>query len=106
ARKSLLLGYYVLVWGAWLLGTAAIFWLARRFPIIPFHWRNALVHVVAANVIAMLHAAYWCWLMLAMRPFDVRTAMDVSVIATFWARAPLEWILYCLVLGASIAFDF
>jgi signal transduction histidine kinase len=102
----LLLGYYVLVWEAWLLATVAIFRLARRFPIIPLRWRNALVHIVAANIIALLHAAYWCWLMLTLRPFDVRTATDVSVIATFWARAPLECILYCLVLGASIAFDF
>src|SRR5205085_11020469 len=31
-----LLGYYVLVWEAWLAATAAIFWLARRFPVIPF----------------------------------------------------------------------
>jgi signal transduction histidine kinase len=101
-----LLGYYILVWEAWLAATAAIFWLVRRFPIVPFRARNALIHFLAANAIALLHVVYWCWLMLAMQPFDVRTARSVSVIETFWSRGPLEWILYCLVLGAVIAINF
>src|SRR5438477_4322635 len=62
-----LLGYYVLVWEAWLAATAAIFWLARRFPVIPFRARNALLHAIAASVIGLLHVVYWCWLMLAMQ---------------------------------------
>lgn len=98
--------YYVLVWEAWLIASAAIYWLTRRFPVIPFRWSHAMIHIVAANVIALAHVAYWCALMLAMQPFDWRTAREVSVLETFWARGPLEFILYCLVLGAVIALNY
>jgi len=101
-----LLGYYVLVWEAWLIASAAIFWLTRRFPIIPFRLSSALIHIVAVNVIALAHVTYWCALMIAMRPFDWRTATNVSIVETYWARGPLELILYLLVLGAVIAFNY
>ena len=101
-----LLGYYVLVWEAWLGATAVIYWLARRFPLFPFRWGHALIHLAAVNVIALAHVAYWCVLMLAIRPFDWRTASSVSVLETFWARWPLEMILYFLVLGAVIALGY
>jgi two-component system, LytTR family, sensor kinase len=102
-----LLGYYVLIWEGWLLPTAAIFWLSRRFPVIPVRARNLLVHVVAAAVIAAVHVLYWIALMLVLRPFDRMTAPPsaVSVSAWFLSRSPLELILYCLVLGASIAIN-
>jgi len=103
-----LLGYFVLVWEVWLIPTAAVFWLARRCPIVPLRWRNIAVHVAAANVIAFVHVVYWIALMLAIRPFDWRTATpsQVSVADTLWSRGPLEWILYCLVLGAAIAVSY
>jgi hypothetical protein len=99
-----LLGYYVLVWEAWLIPTAAIFWLGRRFPVIPLRARNLLVHVAAACVIAVVHVLYWIGLMLAMKPFDRMTAPPsaVSIGAWFASRSPLELILYCLILGATI----
>src|SRR5207247_5878830 len=59
-----LVGYYILVWEGWLLPTAAIFWLARRFPVIPPRRMNLLVHLLTANVIAVLHAFYWVGLMI------------------------------------------
>ena len=102
-----LLGYYVLVWEAWLVATAAIFWLARRFPVIPLRVRSVMVHLLAAFTITIVHVVYWVGLMLWMRPFDWRTAspsLDI-IPATLYSRFPLELILYCLVLGAGIAID-
>jgi len=103
-----LLGYYLLIWEAWLIPTATIFWLAGRFPVIPPRPRNLLVHVIAANAIAFVHVCYWIALMLLMRPFDWRTASasEVSVGETLRSHLPLELILYCLVLGAAIAIDY
>ena len=103
-----LLGYYVLIWEAWLLPTAAIWWLARRFPVIPFRLRNLGVHVVAAAGIAAVHVLYWIGLMLSMKPFDRMTAPASAVDLKSWfmSRSQLELILYCLVLGATIAVDY
>jgi hypothetical protein len=103
-----LLGYYVLIWEGWLLPTAAIVWLARRFPIIPLRARNLLVHFLAAASIAIVHVLYWIALMLFMRPFDRMTApaSEVSIVAWFLSRSPLELILYCLVLGSAVAIDY
>lgn len=102
-----LLGYYLLVWEAWLVPTAAIYWLSQRFPVLPLRVRSVVVHVLAAVVITIVHCVYWVGLMFWMRPFDVRTAspsLDV-IPATLYSRSPLELILYCLVLGACIAID-
>lgn len=103
-----LIGYYVLVWEAWLIPTAAIFWMARRFPVVPLRVRNVLAHVTAAFTITILHVVYWVGLMLWMRPFDSRTATPSLAIIpeTLYSRSPLELILYCLVLGACIAIDY
>jgi len=103
-----LLSYYLLVWEAWLAATAAIVWLARRFPVVPLRRFPILVHFLASCVIAVLHGFYWLGLMLVMRPFDLRTA-SVSEIRFgdfLFYRLPLEWLLYCLVLGGAMAFEF
>ncbi len=103
-----LLGYYILIWEAWLLPTVAIWWLARRFPIIPPRVRSIFVHVVAAAGVAVVHVLYWIGLMLIMRPFDRMTApaSEVSIKNWFLSRSPLELILYCLVLGAAMAANY
>jgi sensor histidine kinase YesM len=103
----LLLGYYLLVWEAWLIPTAAIVWLSRRFPVIPVHARNLFVHAGAAIVIAAAHVLFWVGLMLAMRPFDRLNASlsDLRLLEWFWSRAPLELMLYCLVLGTAVAIN-
>jgi hypothetical protein len=103
----LLLGYYLLVWEAWLIPTAAIAWLSRRFPVIPIHAGNLLIHAGAAIVISVLHVVYWVELMFFMRPFDRLTALpaDVRIVETFVNRAPLEIMLYCLVLGTTVAIN-
>ncbi len=103
-----LLGYYVLIWEGWLVPTAAIVWLVRRFPIIPTRARNLVVHAFAAIFLAAVHVLYWIGLMLVMRPFDRMTAppSEVRVMSWFLSRSPLELILYCLVLGSAVAIDY
>ncbi len=103
-----LLSYHILVWEAWLVPTAAIFWLSHRFPVIPFGARNVLVHVLAALTITIVHVVYWVGLMFWMRPFDRLTAppsLDI-IPSTLYSRSPLEFILYGSVLGACIALDY
>jgi hypothetical protein len=104
----LLVGYYVLVWEGWLLATMAILALARRFPVIPPRRRNVLVHVLAACAIAVAHGYYWMALLLAMKPFDRMTAAapELKMGQILFTRLPLEWLLYCLVLGCAIALDY
>lgn len=103
-----LLLYYVAIWEAWLAATAVIVWLARRFPVVPAKRFPILVHFLAACAIAIVHSFYWLALMIAIRPFDRMTAepsqLDVAQILFY--RLPLEWVLYCLVLGAAMAFEF
>jgi len=101
----LLIGYYLVLWEAWLIPTAAIVWLSRRFPVIPFQRRNVLVHAAAAIVIAAAHTFFWLGLMLTMRPFDRLTASlsDSELFPWFSSRAPLEFLLYVLVLGTAVA---
>jgi len=103
-----LLSYYLLVWEAWLAATAAIVWLARRLPVVPVRRYPILVHFLASCVIAVLHGFYWLGLMLVMRPFDLRTASasEIRFGDFLFYRLPLEWLLYCLVLGGAMAFEF
>lgn len=103
----LLIGYYVVVWEGWLLPTAAILWLARRFPLFPPRRLHVLVHVLAATVVAVLHGLLWMGLLLVMKPYDAMTAeaSELPVAQLLFARLPLEWTLYCLVLGAGIAYE-
>jgi hypothetical protein len=103
-----LIFYYVLVWEAWLVATPAIVWLARRFPVVPARRFPVLIHILASCAIAVVHGFYWLALMIVMRPFDRMTAepsqLDVADILFY--RLPLEWLLYCVVLGSAVAFDF
>lgn len=103
-----LLGYYLAVWEFWLIPTAAIFWLARRFPVIPPRRLSILVHLLAANVIAIAHGLFWLALLILVKPFDRMTAepSELKIAEILFARLPLECILYCLVLGAALALDF
>ncbi|HSY52188.1 MAG TPA: histidine kinase [Thermoanaerobaculia bacterium] len=103
-----LIFYYVAVWEAWLAATAVIVWLLHRFPVVPPRSFAVLVHVLAACCIAILHSFYWVGLMILIRPYDRMTAepsqLDIAEILFY--RLPLEWLLYCLVLGAALAFEF
>ncbi len=103
-----LIFYYVVVWEAWVGATAVIVWLLHRFPVVPARRLPILVHFLAACSIAIVHSFYWVGLMIVIRPYDRMTAepsqLDVAEILFY--RLPLEWLLYCLVLGAALAFEF
>ena len=104
----LLISYYVIVWEAWLIVTAAIVWLERRFPVVPARTFPILIHVLAACVIAVVHTFYWVGVMIVMRPYDKMTAetSQLRFAEILFYRLPLEWLLYCLVLGGAMAFEF
>lgn len=103
-----LLLFYLLVWVAWLGPTYVIVWLARRFPVQAPRPSRVLIHVLAANVIAVVHAAYEMALLIWMRPYDRMTdplaAIDFSQVLL--SRLPIEWILYCMVLGGVMAIEY
>jgi two-component system, LytTR family, sensor kinase len=105
-----LIGYYLLIWEAWLLPTAAILWLARRFPVVPLRAVPVAVHAVSAFAIALVHESYWLALMVLVRPFD-RMNPAASKLKLKWVDEmleclPLELAMYCLVLGFSLALDY
>jgi len=104
----LLLGYHLLLWLAWLGPTYVVVWLARRFPIIPFRPSALAAHALAAAAIGLLHTLYGVLLMVWMRPYDRRTATlsELQVGQILFSQLPLELLLYCLVLGAVLAFEF
>jgi hypothetical protein len=103
-----LLGYHVAVWEVWLLPTVVIAWLARRWPVVPLQRLPVLIHVLAACVVAVLHGLWWLGLLLSVRPFDKMTpeASRLPVAELLLARFPFECVLYCLVLGSALAFEF
>jgi two-component system LytT family sensor kinase len=103
-----LLGYHFLVWEAWLPAAAGIVLLVRRFPVVPPQRVNVLVHLFAACIIGLLHSFYWLGLLIWLKPYDRMTAepSQLRVAEILFARLPLEWICYCLVLGGGLAFDY
>jgi two-component system LytT family sensor kinase len=103
-----LLAYYLVVWLAWLVPTYFIVWLVRRFPEGLARPGVIAIHVLAATAVATLHAFYQVGVMVWMQPYDRRTAhmSDISVIEVLYSRVPLGWILYCLVLGCVLAFEY
>jgi hypothetical protein len=103
-----LLFFYLLVWVAWLGPTYVIMWLTRRFPLEAPRLSSIAVHVLAANAIAVVHSVYEMGLMLWMRPYDRMTASlsDLDFGQIIRSRLPTEWIVYCMVLGGVMAFEY
>ncbi len=103
-----LLGYSLAVWLAWLAPTAAVLWLARRFPLVPPRPGAVAVHLLAATTIGLLHTLFALGLLLWLRPYDQMTASaaDLQVGETLLAQMLLQWILYLLVLGAVLALEY
>ncbi|MEA2492032.1 MAG: two-component system, LytTR family, sensor kinase [Acidobacteriota bacterium] len=104
----LLVGYYVLVWEAWVLPTLGIIALARRFPLIPLRRVAVLGHVLAAVAVGILHGLYWVALLVVMRPYDRMSAElgQLNIREVISARLPLEIGLYLIVLGLATAADY
>jgi two-component system, LytTR family, sensor kinase len=103
-----LLSYYLLVWWAWLGPTLAIVWLARKHPVVPPRRASVAVHALAATAVAVVHSLFEIGLMVWMRPYDRMTAQlsELEVGEILLSRLPMEWILYCLVLGGVLAFEY
>jgi sensor histidine kinase YesM len=103
-----LIGYHLVIWEGWLLASVAIFWLARRWPVVPPQRLNILVHILAACVIGLLHSFFWLALLVLVRPFDPMSTepSQLNITRILFYRMPLEWTLYCLVLGSALAFDY
>jgi hypothetical protein len=103
-----LIGYYLVIWEAWLLPTAVILWLARRFPVVPPRAVAVSIHVIAAFAIALVHESYWIVLLLFLKPFDRMNpdASKLKLVENLLECLPLELVMYCLVLGFSLAFDY
>ena len=103
-----LLTFYLIVWLGWLAPTYVIARLVRRYPIDRVTPSIVGIHFAAATAIAVVHSFYEVGLMLWMRPYDRMTSdwADLNLAQTLFARVPLEWILYCLVLGGVLAFEY
>ena len=104
----LLLGYHVAVWLMWLAPTALIVSLVRRFPLSPLQPIPVAVHFLAATAIGLLHTLYSIGLMLWLRPYDDMTASasDIRIGQALMAPLLLEWVLYLLVLGVVLAWNY
>lgn len=105
---ALLLGFHLAVWFVWLAPTVLIVWLARRIPVSPPRALPCALHFLAATAIGLLHALYSLGLMLWLQPYDAMTASaaDIDLAQALLTPLLLEWILYLLVLGAVLAFDY
>ncbi|HSX62248.1 MAG TPA: histidine kinase [Tahibacter sp.] len=103
-----LLSFFIIVWSAWIVPTYVILRLTRRFPDHGFPARVIAIHVVAANVIAVLHSLFEIAVMLWMRPYDRMTSTwaELDLTTFLFAHVPLNWILYCLILGSVLAFEY
>lgn len=103
-----LVGYYVLVWQAWFLITAAIVRLSDRWPIIPPRRLNIIVHILAAFIAGIVHIIYWLALLVWMQPFDRMTAAaeQLNVSEILFSRLTLEVTLYITVVAAVQAVDY
>jgi two-component system, LytTR family, sensor kinase len=100
-----LLFYNLAVWEAWLILSAGLVWLSRRFPVVPLRPVPLLVHLAAATVFGVGHALYWRLMMIWLRPFD-KMMSELSMRKAILTTLPLEWILYLLALGCTLAFEY
>ncbi|HSP14213.1 MAG TPA: histidine kinase [Thermoanaerobaculia bacterium] len=103
-----LLGYFVLVWEAWLAFTFVITVLVRRWPVIPPRGRNIAVHIVAAAVVGVVHSAYWMALLIWLRPYDVRQSpiSTPDILDFLLSRLPVDLILYSAVVAIVHAVEY
>jgi two-component system, LytTR family, sensor kinase len=97
--------YQAVVWNLWIAFGFAIARLARQLPLTPLRTRNALIHMLAACLIGLLHAAWWVACMLVIRPYDRMNPTDFAVpfLSLAFSQLPLELLLYGLVALAAHA---
>ncbi len=91
-----LVGYYVVLWEPWLVFTAIIIWMARRWPLIPMRRRYLLIHIVSAFLICFTHSVYYVALTGFIQPFDQLTPelAGLAALGFVVSQLPIEFILY------------
>lgn len=97
--------YQAVVWNVWILFSFAAVRLARRLPLTPLRTLNSVVHLLAACLIGLIHAAWWVGCMLVIRPYDRMNPTDFAVpfLQLAFSQLPLELLLYALVVLAAHA---
>jgi two-component system, LytTR family, sensor kinase len=100
-----MLFYHLAIWMVWVLMTPLVFRLARRFPVVPFRMRNALLHFLFALVAGIVHGSIWLTLTIVIRPYDAMTVQEFGPAFPFvtFARLPSEILIYAAILGVSYA---
>lgn len=102
-----MIAYHLAVWMVWMVMTPAVFWTARRFPLVPMRWRNILFHFLFALIAAVIHGGAWLTLTIFMRPYDSMTVQEFGPAFPFvaFARLPSEILIYSAILGVAYAVD-
>jgi two-component system, LytTR family, sensor kinase len=96
------LAYQVLIWNAWVAFGPIIIGLARRYALVPPTAHAIAVHVGVALLIALVHSAWWAFLLVALRPYDAMGTDEFFKAYTWIAPSGLveQLIFYCCVLAA------
>jgi len=100
--------HYVAVWSAWIPIGFAVARLVRRFPLVPPSVRNALPHLLAGPVVAVLHGIWWLAVERLIAPFGAMTPDIVTpelVAYVILYQSPLELMFYAMVVLAVVAHD-
>lgn len=92
----LLIFHQVCVWGTWIGITYVILWLTQKYPLFPATKHTVLIHIFAALLIGVSHAAFSIFLTITIRPYDAMTNMNWLEELRYapLARLPLELIFY------------
>ena len=100
--------YQLVACSFWIVATPLVAFLARRFPIVPWRWRPATVHLLAAAGFALAFLAWLIAVNITLRPYDVMniTRFGPAFVERIQSQFPLEVLVYFGTLGAVYAFDF
>jgi two-component system LytT family sensor kinase len=103
-----LVGYYMLLWSAWIPFSVLIGWLLRRWPITSPRRRHLAIHGCAALALAVVHSLLWIALTIWMQPFDRMTEVfsRLDVVGFVAAQVPVELLVYGGVAAAQLGADF
>jgi two-component system LytT family sensor kinase len=103
-----LLLHSLLVWSVWLAFSPLIAWAARVLPLVPFHRRNTLLHLLLALLLACVHIVLWMVFEMLLRPFDDMGLHHLSLdvfISFLFNRLSFELLLYGGFLGMTYALN-
>jgi hypothetical protein len=105
-----IIAWHVLVWNFWTAMTPFILWAGRRFPIERGSLkRGILTHLPIFAVVSSLNVVFYTALYIFVRPYDVLQStapFSHQYYEKLVARFPLDFIIYCAILGVGYAFDY